>query len=111
MKKEKLNFTKDKFNKKELQKNYTVIDEELEKLLPNEKIAYTNLELMIIESTKRLKNPFRMINVKDVMRDLKVCENVAYKIFKRKDFPSINVGKNNQVMLLSYLIWKMEKRD
>lgn len=91
--------------------NENIINDELEKVFGDEEKPYTNIELMIIESTKRIKNPFRMISVKDVMRDLNVCENVAYKIFKRKDFPSINMGKNNQVMLLPYLIWKMEKRD
>ena len=72
---------------------------------------YTKAELMTVESIKRLKNPFRMIGVKDVMKDLNICETIAYKTFKRPDFPSINVGKNNQVMLLAYLIWKMEKRN
>ena len=51
-----------------------------------------------------------MLTVKDVMKDLNICETVAYKTFKREDFPSINVGKNNQVMLISYLLWKMSKR-
>lgn len=72
---------------------------------------YTKTELMTIESIKRLKNPFRMIGVKDVMKDLNICETIAYKTFRRPDFPSINVGKTNQVMLLAYLIWKMEKRN
>lgn len=72
---------------------------------------YTKAELMTVESIKRLKNPFRMIGVKDVMKDLNICETIAYKTFKRPDFPSINIGKNNQVMLLAYLIWKMEKRN
>ena len=75
------------------------------------KKQYTKSELMTIESIRRLKNPFRMIGVKDVMKDLNICETIAYKTFKRDDFPSINVGKNNQVMLLAYLIWKMEKRN
>lgn len=72
---------------------------------------YTKAELITIDSIRRVKNPFRMITVKDVMKDLNICETVAYKTFKRPDFPSINVGKNNQVMLLAYLLWKMEKRD
>lgn len=72
---------------------------------------YTKAELMTIESIKRLKNPFRMIGVKDVMKDLNICETIAYKTFRRPDFPSINVGKTNQVMLLAYLIWKMKKRN
>ncbi len=65
---------------------------------------------MAIDTIMRVKNPFIMLTVKDVMRDLNICETVAYKTFKRADFPSINVGKNNQVMLLAYLIWKMSKR-
>lgn len=67
-------------------------------------------ERMAIDTIRRVKNPFRMISVKDVMNDLNVCETIAYRIFKRSDFPSINIGKSNQIMLLSYLIWKMNKR-
>ena len=65
---------------------------------------------MAIDTIRRVKNPFIMLTVKDVMHDLNICETVAYKTFKRADFPSINIGKNNQVMLLAYLIWKMNKR-
>lgn len=80
-------------------------------IITRNKKQYTKAELMTVESIKRLKNPFRMIGVKEVMKDLNICETIAYKTFKRPDFPSVNVGKNNQVMLLAYLIWKMEKRD
>ena len=72
---------------------------------------YTVEELMAIEAIRKVKNPFRMITVKDVMRDLNICETIAYRTFRRDDFPSINIGKTNQVMLLPYLIWKMQKRD
>ncbi len=65
---------------------------------------------MAIDTIRRVKEPFKMLTVKDVMNDLGICENVAYKTFKRADFPSINIGKNHQVMLVSYLIWKMSKR-
>ena len=85
------------------------ITEPMIKEISNKK--YTKKEILLIESIRRIKNPFRMISVKDVMRDLHICDNVAYKTFKRPDFPSINIGKNNQVMLLPNLIWKMEKRD
>ena len=70
----------------------------------------TTEEWMAIDTIRRVKNPFRMISVKDVMNDLNVCETIAYRIFKRNDFPSINIGKSKQIMLLSYLIWKMKKR-
>lgn len=79
-----------------------IVVETKETLTPEQRIA--------IDTIRRVKNPFKMLNVKDVMKDLNICETVAYKTFKRADFPSINIGKSNQVMLLSYLIWKMNKR-
>ena len=79
-----------------------IIIETKEILTPEERIA--------IDTIRRVKNPFRMLTVKDVMNDLGICETVAYRTFKRDDFPSINIGKNNQIMLLTYLIWKMQKR-
>ena len=74
------------------------------------KEVFTPEQRMAIDTIRRVKNPFRMISVKDVMNDLNVCETIAYRIFKRNDFPSINVGKSNQIMLLAYLIWKMSRR-
>lgn len=86
------------------------IDTEDKKININLPAPLTPEQLMAIQSIKRLKNPFKMLSVKDVMRDLNICETIAYRTFKRSDFPSINIGKSNQVMLLSYLIWKMNKR-
>ena len=74
------------------------------------KEVLTPEQRMAIDTIRRVKNPFKMLTVKDIMQDLNICETVAYKTFKRADFPSINVGKTNQVMLLAYLIWKMSKR-
>ena len=79
-----------------------IVIETKEVLTPEQRIA--------IDTIRRVKNPFVMIGVKEVMKDLNVCETIAYKTFRREDFPSINVGKSNQIMLLSYLIWKMSKR-
>lgn len=88
----------------EIQNNETknIIIETKEILTPEQRMA--------IDTIRRVKNPFVMIGVKEVMKDLNVCETIAYRIFKRDDFPSINVGKSNQIMLLAYLIWKMNKR-
>lgn len=72
--------------------------------------VFTPEQRMLIDCVRRLKNPFRMINVKDVMKDLNVCETVAYRIFRRSDFPSVNIGKNKQIMLIAYLVWKMNRR-
>lgn len=86
------------------------IDTEDKKININLSSPLTAEQLMAIESIKRLKNPFRMLCVKDIMQDLNICETIAYRTFKRADFPSINIGKSNQVMLIAYLIWKMTKR-
>ena len=48
-------------------------------------------QMLIIEAMKKVQNPFAMIKVKDVINDLGVC-------------------KNNQIMLLAYLLWKMNRR-
>lgn len=91
-----------------------IVDEiqntEMKNIIIETKEILTPEQRMAIDTIRRVKNPFRMLGVKDVMRDLKICETIAYKTFKRDDFPSINIGKSNQVMLLSYLIWKMNKR-
>ena len=79
-----------------------IVIETKEILTPEERIA--------IDTIRRVKNPFKMLTVKDVMNDLGICESIAYRTFRRTDFPSINIGKNNQIMLLAYLIWKMQKR-
>lgn len=83
-------------------------DTEVKKIVIENEV--TPEQQAIMESIKRLKNPFRMLTVQDIMKDLNICETIAYRTFKRSDFPSINVGKNNQVMLIAYLIWKMQKR-
>ena len=79
-----------------------IVIETKEILTPEQRIA--------IDSIRRIKNPFAMLGVKDIMQDLNVCETIAYRIFRREDFPSINIGKTNKVMLFSYIIWKMSKR-
>lgn len=91
-----------------------VIDEiqntETKNIIIETKEILTPEERMAIDTIRRVKNPFKMLTVKDIMQDLNICETIAYKTFRRNDFPSINVGKTNQIMLLSYLIWKMQKR-
>lgn len=67
-------------------------------------------ELMIIEAIKQIKNPFINLTVQDVAKDLKMGENMANQVFKRDDFPSVNLGKPKTVTLLAYLIWKMDRK-
>lgn len=83
---------------------------EMKNIVIETKEILTPEQRMAIDTIRRVKNPFRMLSVKDVMQDLNICETIAYKTFRRDDFPSINIGKSNQVMLLAYLIWKMTKR-
>lgn len=83
---------------------------ETKNIIIETKEVLTPEQRMAIDTVRRVKDPFKMLTVKDVMKDLNICETVAYKTFKRDDFPSINVGKTNQVMLIAYLIWKMGKR-
>ena len=91
-------------------------DENIETQVIDTKEVLNNMPLnnyqekVILESIKRLKNPFVNISVQDVAKDLKIGENMAYAIFKRKDFPSINIGRCWKVCLISYLLWKTQKR-
>ena len=83
---------------------------ETKNIIIETKEVLTPEQRMAVDTIRRVKNPFKMLTVKDIMNDLGICETVAYRTFKRDDFPSINIGKNNQIMLLAYLIWKMQKR-
>ena len=76
----------------------------------NENKKYTQEELMIIEAIKKIGNPFINLTVQDVAKDLKIGENMAYTIFKRDDFPSVNIGRCWKISLISYLLWKTQKR-
>lgn len=67
-------------------------------------------ELIIIEAIKKVQNPFINLTVQDVAKDLKIGENMAYTIFKREDFPSVNIGRCWKISLISYLLWKTQKR-
>lgn len=67
-------------------------------------------EIMMIEAMKKIKDPYKNINVEYVANDLNIGINKAYELFKRKDFPAIRVGKQKSVTLVSYLIWKTEQK-
>lgn len=90
--------------------NNEIQNTETKNIIIETKEILTPEERMAIDTIRRVKNPFKMLTVKDIMNDLGICESIAYKTFRREDFPSINIGKNNQIMLLAYLIWKMQKR-
>lgn len=75
-----------------------------------ENIPYSTQELIILEAVKKIQDPFINLTVQDVARDLKIGENMAYTIFKRSDFPSVNIGRCWKITLVSYLLWKTQKR-
>lgn len=69
------------------------------------------MEKAIIEYIKSLDDPFKNLTVVDVAKDLKMGINNTNEIFKRADFPSVCVGKTKYITLLSYLLWKSQKRE
>ena len=62
-----------------------------------------------MEIIKKVNNPFANLTVKNIAKDLNIGINTAYEIFKRDDFPSINIGKTKTITLLAYLMWKLQK--
>lgn len=73
-------------------------------------IEFNFREKMILECIKKYRNPFVNISVQQVAKDLQIGENLAYEIFKRDDFPSINIGRKWKISLIAYLLWKTQKR-
>ena len=67
-------------------------------------------EQIVMNYLSKVKNPFVTLSVKEVSKDLHIGINQAYDLFKQKDFPSITVGKRKTVTLVSYLLWKMNKK-
>ena len=68
-------------------------------------------EKLMNVAIQKIENPRKNITVKEVAKDLKMGENLANDVFRRKDFPCVNIGKTKTVTLLAYLLWKMERRD
>ena len=69
------------------------------------------LKVAIIEAIKKVKDPFQNLTVKDIMKDLLCGETTANDIFKRADFPSINIGKTKTVTYVAYLVWKSTRKE
>ena len=86
------------------------INENVKTTDTKENKKYSLEELMIIEAIKKVRNPFINLTVQDIAKDLKIGENMAYTIFKREDFPSVNIGRCWKISLISYLLWKTQRR-
>ena len=65
---------------------------------------------LIKNAVAKLDEPWKNLTVKDVAKDLKMGENLANELFKRKDFPSVNIGKTKTISKIAYELWKLEKR-
>ena len=71
----------------------------------------TKKELILKALDKSEYDPFANLTVKEIAKDLKLGENKTNELFRRKDFPSVNIGKTKAITLLAYIFWKMEKRE
>lgn len=67
-------------------------------------------EQIVINYLNKLQNPFAILSVQYVSKDLHIGINQAYDLFKQNDFPAINIGKRKVVTLAAYLLWKMNKK-
>ncbi len=75
------------------------------------KEKYTLNEQVVINYLNKLQNPFKVLSVQDVSKDLHIGINQAYELFRQLDFPTINIGKRKVVTLANYLLWKMSKNE
>lgn len=67
-------------------------------------------EQIVINYLNKTNNPFAILSVQDVSKDLHIGINQAYDLFKQKDFPVITIGKRKVITLATYLLWKMNKK-
>lgn len=76
----------------------------------NENFSEELKKELVKQAVKSLEDPFKMLTVKDVAKDLYMGENKTNEIFNRADFPSVNIGKTRKIQKIAYILWKMEKR-
>ena len=74
------------------------------------KEKHTTKELIILKAIEKIKDPFINLTAEDVAKDLKLGMNLTHELFRREDFPSVNIGKTRTITLLAYILWKMEKK-
>ena len=68
-------------------------------------------EQIITNYLNKTVNPFKMLSVQEVSKDLNIGINQAYDLFKQDDFPTVSVGSRKLISLASYLLWKMGKKE
>lgn len=67
-------------------------------------------ERFIFNYLSKIKNPFVMLSVEQIAKDLHIGINQAYELFEQNDFPSVNIGKRKKISLVSYLFWKLNNK-
>ena len=67
-------------------------------------------EQVVMNYLNKLPNPFAILSVSDVSKDLHIGINQTYELFKQNDFPTITIGKRKVVALASYLLWKINTK-
>ena len=63
---------------------------------------------LMVEAMKKVKDPFEMLSVEDVKKDIGICYSTAYDLFNREDFPAIQIGKKKKISRLAYMAWKIK---
>lgn len=66
---------------------------------------------IVMNYLSKIQNPFAVLSVQQVSKDLHIGINQAYELFKQKDFPAITIGKRKVITLANYLLWKMSKKE
>ena len=80
-----------------------------EKIIDTKENVTTLDEQIVVNYLNKIKNPFAILSVSDVAKDLHIGINQAYELFRQSDFPSIHIGKRKTITLASYLLWKISK--
>ena len=78
---------------------------ELEEKASSEKL--NTKEKYIINYLNKYRNPFSMLSIEQVAKDLGIGVNQAYDLFDQEDFPSVSIGKRKKVSLVAYIFWKL----
>ena len=63
---------------------------------------------LVIEGMKKVKDPFKMLGIEDVAKDLEIGLSKAYALFNNEEFPAIKVGGQKRVARLAYVLWKLK---
>lgn len=66
-------------------------------------------EQIVINYLNKQTNPFIILSVQDIAKDLHIGINQAYDLFKQTDFPTKKVGQRRKLCLVAYLLWKIDK--